>query len=246
MNPEPYILYLEFESELDGATVYNITDPARDGPGDGQKILFSHSDYSIEFIQPLTEHYTYLDHNRKWLRSILFTTMKVSDRTGYKVPFSFPSQRDEEPVPENAIKVYSNGSGRVSGTGGWASIILMPDGKALEVSGHEKDSTSNRMELKASVKALEKAATLVQGDNRVVVLFTDSMYVINGITPRLEVWRRNGFITATGKPVVNIDLWKELAELMGKIDVRCRWIKSGSDDVFHKRCDFLAGKESGN
>ena len=122
----------------------------------------------------------------------------------------------------------------------------MPDGQAIETFGHENDSTSNRMELKASVEALEKAASILRGEKRTIVLFTDSMYVINGITHRLEVWRRNGFITATGKPVVNTDLWRELADVMEKIDVRCKWIKSGSDDEFHKRCDFLAGEESRN
>ena len=244
MNPVPSILSLEFEKELDGATAYVISDPAGDDPDCVQKIIFHHHNYFIEFLEPLTGHYTYLDLNRKWLRSILFTTMKVPDKTGFKVPFSFPLPRNEEPVPENAVRVYSDGSGNVSGTGGWASVILMPDGKTIEVFGHEKDSSSNRMELKASVKALENAAALPDHKDGVVILFTDSMYVINGITHRLEVWRRNGFITATGKPVVNIDLWKDLAAVMEKIDVRCRWIKSGSGDEYHRRCDFLAGEES--
>lgn len=245
MNPDPYILYLEFDRELEDGTAYIVTDPMAEDSGPGQKIIFRHHDYTIEFPEPVNILHDYLDLNRKWLRSILYTAMKVPDKKGFKLHFSFPADKDDEPVPDNTVKVYSDGSGNESGTGGWASVIVMPDGTSIETCGQEKDSSSNRMELRASLEALEKAASLVK-ENSTVLLLTDSMYVINGITHRLEVWRRNGFITATGKPVVNIDLWQDLAEVMKKIDVRCRWIKSGSDDEHHRRCDFLAGEESRN
>lgn len=243
MNTDTDILYLEFDRELADGTSYIITDPAGEEPG--QKIVFRNHDYNIEFPEPVTGLYGYLERNTKWLRSILYTAMKIPDKRGFKIPFSFPSDKEDEPVPDNVIKVYSDGSGNESGTGGWASVIVMPDGTSIESCGYEKNSSSNRMELKASLKALEKASSLVM-ENTTVLLLTDSMYVINGITHRLEVWRRNGFITATGKPVVNTDLWQELAAVMEIIDVRCRWIKSGSNDEYHRRCDFLAGEESRN
>ena len=113
-------------------------------------------------------------------------------------------------TPPPHIVIFGDGacSGN-PGPGGWASIIALPDGRVAEIGDHVDKTTNNRMELTAAIKAL-KAASKVEG---AVHFYTDSVYVIRGITAWIHGWRRNGWKTATGDEVINSDLWQELFDL---------------------------------
>ncbi len=243
MNPE--IMHLEFVKELPGSLVYRIFKYAPGVTASVQSIIFHHDGSAIEFTEPLTENYEYLYKNRKWLRSILLTAAKAENKENFKIPFTFPAVEKSKPDQDNALIAYCDGSCHENGTGGWASVILTPDGDTIELSGSEKQSTSNRMELMAALMAIEKASELLDNyDKTSIILFTDSLYVVKGISHRLEIWNLNGFITAKGTSVTNIDLCRRLYEIIKQTNVCCEWIKSGGSDIYHNRCDFLAGEES--
>jgi ribonuclease HI len=234
---------LEFTGELPGASTYRISPHNPEHSETVQEILFSHDGYNIKFMEPYSGHYDYLNSNIRWLRSILCTALKSGNRSGLKIPFTFPAEKQEIIIPENALKVYSDGSCGISG-GGWASVIITPDGAVHETAGREENTTGNRMELTAACMGIEKALEqITPGAANTVMLITDSQYVIRGITHRLEVWNMNGFITAMGTPVINRDIWVRVSRIMQNNRVLCRWIKSGSDDPHHLRCDYLAGEQ---
>jgi len=241
------LMDLEFMGESDSSSIFRIMDHNSSDSASAQIVKFSHNDYSIEFIEPFREKYEYLNINIKRLRSILRAALEAEDKTNFKIPFLFPSETECKINPDNAIKVYSDGSCSGSGTGGWASIILKTGNSVIEISGNEERSTSNRMELMAAFKGIEYAAGMLTFSSRECIqLFSDSFYVIKGITHRLGIWTANGFITAKGTPAANIDIWKKIAEILNKADVLCQWVKSGDNDPFHKRCDLLAGEECKN
>ena len=240
MNPE--IMHLEFVSELPGCLVYKISVPG----ASTQNVLFYNADCSIEFTKPFSENFEYLYQNKRWLRSILSTASKAEKKENFRIPFTFPVERCSNPDPDNALIAYCDGSCHENGTGGWASVVLTPDGKTIELSGNEKNSTSNRMELMAAFKAIEKAAGMLDAyGKKSILLFTDSTYVIKGIRRRFRIWSINGFITAKGTPVTNTDLCLKIYEITKQTNVCCEWVKSGSGDIYHNRCDMLAGEASG-
>ena len=239
-------MYLEFVRELPGCLEYRISSIDPGSQGDGQLLLFHHKDSSIDFTDPCAPFCAYLRENLKWLRSIISTAAKTESKQNYRVPFTFPSQQKEEPAHADGLIVYSDGSCNENGTGGWAALVLMPDGETIELSGMEKNSTSNRMELMAALKAVEKGAEMLHASGKnAIILHTDSTYVIKGIAHRFEIWSINGFITAKGTPVANIDLCTELHRLIRQENVSCRWVRSGGGDPCHERCHYLAGLESG-
>jgi len=242
---KPSVMFLEYIGEHPGFSIYNISGTGSGNNETGQILKFYHENNSIEFIMPFSADYEYLNQNIKWLRSILFTVTKVKDKKIFNIPFTFPASENIRHAPEDALKVYSDGSCSENGTGGWASVILKPDGVIHELSGSEEDSTSNRMELMAAFNAINKGVEMfAECGKKQVLLFTDSLYVIKGITHRLEVWQANGFITAKGTPVTNIDLWMKISGILDGNEIFCEWIESGGNNVYHKRCDFLAGEES--
>lgn len=246
-SKESSLMYLEFIRDLPGSSIYKISHDGYNDTEAGQIIQILHDDYSIEFVEPLSEYCGYLDSNRKWLRSILFTALRVENKENFKIPFTFPKARSENIDPDNVIKVYSDGSCSENGTGGWAAVIIKPDFEPVELSGTEKNSTSNRMELMAAFKAIEKASEIIPcSDKKGICLFTDSLYVIKGISHRLEVWTVNQFITAMGTPVINKDIWQKISEIINRNEVFCEWVESGGSDIYHKRCDILAGEQSRN
>ncbi|HPS58609.1 MAG TPA: ribonuclease H [Spirochaetota bacterium] len=238
----PQLLYLEFIRELPCASIYRITAETSDNPESCQIIVFQHEGCRINFVEPLWEYSEYLNSNYKWLRSILCTALKSGNRPGVSIPFTFPAEKYEMVIPEDALRVYSDGSCSINSNGGWASVIIRPGGNVLELSGMEEHTTGNRMELTAACMGLEKALALIPGSGtNAILLLTDSQYVIRGITHRLEVWSLNGFITAMGTPVTNKDIWEKISGIMKSTRIHCQWIKSGCSDPHHRRCDYLAG-----
>lgn len=126
------------------------------------------------------------------------------------------------------------------GPGGWGAIIATPDGKILELGGGDRETTNNRMELAAVIGALRKLSD-VPGP---IHVYTDSTYVIRGISQWIWGWRRNGWKTAEGKEVLNQDLWKDLSGLLGRrekgSEVKWHYVRGHSGVPGNERVDEIA------
>jgi len=135
-------------------------------------------------------------------------------------------------------KIYTDGacSGN-PGPGGWGAVILDQDDKQKNISGSEKNTTNNRMELLAAIMSLKKIKT-----NSEVVIFTDSIYVKNGITEWMKNWKKNGWKNSSKKPVKNKDLWEKLDKLCEANRVSWKWVKGHSTNEFNNLADELATK----
>ena len=135
-------------------------------------------------------------------------------------------------------KIYTDGacSGN-PGPGGWGAVILDQDNRQKNISGSEKNTTNNRMELLAAIMSLKKIKT-----NSEVVIFTDSTYVKNGITEWMKNWKKNGWKNSSKKPVKNKDLWEKLDKLCEANSVSWKWVKGHSTNEFNNLADELATK----
>jgi ribonuclease HI len=135
-------------------------------------------------------------------------------------------------------KIYTDGacSGN-PGPGGWGAVIFDQDNKQKNISGSEKNTTNNRMELLAAIMSLKKIKT-----NSEVVIFTDSIYVKNGITEWMKNWKKNGWKNSSKKPVKNKDLWEKLDKLCEANSVSWKWVKGHSSNEFNNLADELATK----
>ena len=138
---------------------------------------------------------------------------------------------------EDCDVLYTDGacSGN-PGKGGYGAVLLKKDGSFKEFSGGEEETTNNRMEIMAVIEGLsatEMGAT--------VKVYSDSAYVVNAFNQSwLTNWIKNGWRTSTGGDVQNIDLWKELKELVENRHVTFVKVKGHSDNVLNNRCDALA------
>ena len=125
------------------------------------------------------------------------------------------------------------------GPGGWGVLLIARDGdqvvKERDLCGGEADTTNNRMELMAAIKALEAL-----GRDSAITVITDSAYVKNGVTSWIHGWKRNGWKTANRKPVKNADLWQRLDEAQARHKVTWKWIKGHAGHVENERADELA------
>jgi len=142
------------------------------------------------------------------------------------------------------IKIYTDGACVGNpGPGGWAAIILIENDKK-EIFGGEKLTTNNRMELTAAIKALEYCADQEdkQPELKEIEIYTDSIYVKDGITLWINNWEKNNWKTADKKNVKNIDLWKKLKELTKSGPIKWNWIKGHSKDSMNDLVDELAKK----
>jgi ribonuclease HI len=138
-------------------------------------------------------------------------------------------------MPHRTVIIYTDGacSGN-PGPGGWGSV-LMYKGHRRELSGGQTDTTNNRMEMMAVIKALE---TLKRPCN--ITLHTDSTYVMKGMTEWLEGWKKRNWRTAGKKPVKNVDLWQRLETAIAEHKVKWVWVKGHSGVPENERADELA------
>ena len=120
------------------------------------------------------------------------------------------------------------------GPGGWGALIRFGDHEK-ELSGGEKDSTNNRMELRAAIEALNALKRPCR-----VKLSIDSSYVKDGITKWIFAWQKNGWRTASRKPVKNAEIWQELLIAVKRHDIEWHWVKGHSGDPDNERADQLA------
>ena len=136
------------------------------------------------------------------------------------------------------ITVYTDGacSGN-PGPGGWGVLIVTDSSESIELNGGEKHTTNNRMELTAAIEALKHFKQSTK-----LTIFTDSVYVKEGISSWLNNWKARGWKTASKKPVKNEDLWKELDEQNQIHDVNWQWVKGHAGHPENERADYLARK----
>ena len=133
------------------------------------------------------------------------------------------------------IKVYTDGACKGNpGEGGWGALIVQGDTNK-EIYGGESNTTNNRMELMAVIKAL----SLMSSENDVTI-FTDSTYVQKGISEWIINWKRNGWKSSSKKPVKNKDLWVELDSLNASLSVNWKWVKGHAGHPENERADYLA------
>jgi ribonuclease HI len=138
--------------------------------------------------------------------------------------------------------IYTDGacSGN-PGPGGWGAIILDEKKNQINLSGKEKSTTNNRMELMAPIMALKKIK-----ENHQIIIYTDSRYLKNGITIWIKNWKNNGWKSSHKKPVKNKDLWVELNNLTEKKTITWMWVKAHSGNKFNELADKLATKAISN
>ncbi len=138
---------------------------------------------------------------------------------------------------EAIVEIYTDGacSGN-PGPGGWG-VLLRYGAKEKELFGGEKDTTNNRMELTAVIRALEALTRPVK-----VRLHTDSTYVMQGITRWIHGWKKNGWKTSSKDPVKNADLWQELESATLRHTIEWRWVKGHAGHDGNERADALANK----
>lgn len=133
------------------------------------------------------------------------------------------------------IQIFTDGacSGN-PGPGGWGALLRWK-GTEKELSGGERESTNNRMEMMAAIMALESLKRAAAVD-----LYTDSTYVRDGITKWVRGWKANGWKTAAKKPVKNQDLWQRLEAAIKDHDVNWHWVKGHAGHPENERADELA------
>ncbi len=135
------------------------------------------------------------------------------------------------------VEIFSDGACRGNpGPGGWGALLRC-DGKEKTLHGGEKNTTNNRMELKAAIEGLAALKEPCQVD-----LTTDSQYVRKGITEWIHNWKKNGWRTSAKKPVKNGDLWQELDTLASTHEVKWHWVKGHSGHRENEVADDLANQ----
>ena len=140
-------------------------------------------------------------------------------------------------MSEGVVEIYSDGACRGNpGPGGWGALLRY-NGQEKELWGGQADTTNNRMELMAAIRALEALKRPSK-----VKLYTDSIYVMKGITTWIKNWKRRGWKTADKKPVKNEDLWRELEALAARHDIEWHWVKGHAGHPENERADALANR----
>lgn len=135
------------------------------------------------------------------------------------------------------VEIYTDGACRGNpGPGGWGALLRAGE-REKELYGAEPQTTNNRMEVMAAIRALEALKRPVD-----VSLTTDSQYLRKGITEWLPQWKRRGWKTADRKPVKNQDLWERLERALGQHRIRWHWIKGHSGHPENERADRLANR----
>ena len=132
--------------------------------------------------------------------------------------------------------IYTDGacSGN-PGPGGWGAVILNEEKKDTNISGKEQSTTNNRMELMAPIMALRKVKKA-----STIIIYTDSIYLKNGITTWIKNWEKNGWKSANKKPVKNKDLWVTLNELSKEHVIDWKWVKAHTGNKYNEIADKLA------
>jgi ribonuclease HI len=134
-----------------------------------------------------------------------------------------------------SVVIYTDGACKGNpGPGGWGALLSCK-GTERELFGGESNTTNNRMELMAVIRALESLKRRCA-----VSVYTDSQYVKKGIENWVHTWKKNGWKTADRKPVKNMDLWQELDRLANEHDIEWHWVRGHAETPGNNRADALA------
>ena len=138
------------------------------------------------------------------------------------------------------VVIYTDGACKGNpGVGGWAAVLNY-NGLKKEIFGAEKETTNNRMELTAVIKALELLTEPCK-----VILYSDSKYFCDSIEKGwAKSWQMNNWRKKDGKRALNCDLWKKLLDLISKHKIEVMWVKGHAGNENNERCDFLATKSA--
>lgn len=137
------------------------------------------------------------------------------------------------------ITIYTDGACLGNpGAGGWCALILM-NKKEKILSGGSKDTTNNRMEMFAVIEALR-----VITNETTINLFTDSKYIINGISLWIKNWKINNWRTSNNKPVKNYELWKKIDFYNDNLKINWHWVKGHSGNEYNDKVDKIAQGEA--
>jgi ribonuclease HI len=143
-------------------------------------------------------------------------------------------------MTERPIIVFTDGAAKGNpGPGGWGVIIVTPDGQVTELGGGSGHTTNNQMELSGPIAALAR----LRATPGAIAVYTDSSYVIQGIRDWIWSWRRRGWKTAQGNPVLNRELWEKLADLVsarGKGSISWHYVRGHSGVPGNERVDTIA------
>jgi ribonuclease HI len=158
------------------------------------------------------------------------------------MPVTPPFQTFDRPLfftytLNNMKEVVLYGDGACSGNpgpGGWG-VVMLYEGRQKELSGSVELTTNNQMELMAAIKGLEALKEPCE-----VTLYTDSKYVVQGMTDWVKDWIVRGWKTSSKKPVKNLELWQRLVELSKNHKVVFKWVKGHDTNPYNNRCDELA------
>ncbi len=139
----------------------------------------------------------------------------------------------------NQVIIYTDGGAESNpGQGGWGAVLIDPQsGREWELSGGESESTNNRMELTAAIESLAS----LRGRHQ-VALYTDSKYLQNGVTRWMKGWIARGWKRKDGQ-LANVDLWKNLANLLTLHDISWHWVKGHAGQIYNERADALASAQ---
>ncbi|MDR1989836.1 MAG: hypothetical protein LBQ09_06340 [Acidobacteriaceae bacterium] len=136
--------------------------------------------------------------------------------------------------------VFTDGAAKGNpGPGGWGAIIVTPDAMVMELGGGSRHTTNNKMELSGAIAALDA----IDASSGPVTVYTDSTYLIQGITQWVWGWRKNGWQTAAGGEVINRDLWERLfacASARGAKGIEWQWVRGHVGTAGNERCDAIA------
>lgn len=136
------------------------------------------------------------------------------------------------------IEIYTDGACIGNpGAGGWGAVLLYK-GHQKEISGKANYTTNNRMEMKAVIEALKAVKKSESG----ITIYTDSKYVMDGITKWIFSWKNNGWKSANKKPIKNDELWRELDESCANHVIKWVWVKGHDGNHFNEMADKLARK----
>ena len=135
------------------------------------------------------------------------------------------------------IKIYTDGACKGNpGKGGWGALLIAGS-REKELFGGERDTTNNRMELMAVIRALEALKRPCQ-----IALYTDSQYVLKGITEWIDGWKAKGWKTASKAPVKNVDLWQALDTARQTHDIEWIWVRGHTGNLGNEKADQLANR----